>query len=835
MESKKALDTLPQGVHGMEQIEIFFIYNWNEVPFGVSMARSLPLLALLLVPMVLAGGSISSATLRGTIQGGAKAQVVLLHPVSGFRQSTTADAQGRFTFHNLPFNDYHLEVKAPGYEEIHQDVELRVSLPVDLRLKLEPVGATVEVRETLSMVETHPTVHLDVDSSLIRITPAVVQSRAMEAILLATPGFLPSDNGRFHFRGSHGQMTYVIDGIPLSDQTHATFSNSLDPAQVQSLEILTGGIPAEYGGKPVAVVNLTTRSGLGSERSSGEASFGTARDRSREGTFSFRTGTPTFGAFITGAASRTDRFLDPPDFNNLHNTGHTGRLFSRLDWLLSERDTLRASFTGGSTQRDVVNLPSQQARGANNRVRTTDLNLSLAWSRLLSDQRSLEASLFFRRATSILTPTTELQEGFQGGGPDQPVWARQQRSLENRGFNVAYTQRFGADSTFKTGIQLTQFPLDERFRFAIPGEVHVEEDSGLFPFTAEGGGHLFHFHARATPALASAYAQTDLHLGKLFVSGGLRFDRWTAPGVRESEVQPRAGLSYTFGTHGPTLRASADRLLITPDRENLALSSSAVAAALGTDPDHGEVGQVEPVRPEVQTSLSMSLEHQLGKWGRVMVEVWRKQGRNSADVEQFLNTGIEFPIAFARGHSRGYNLRVDLLGRHGWSGYLSLGRTRAEVEGPMVGGLGLHLEGGHDGEETSSGSGRMLVDHDQKLAGQLGVKFERQGSWALLQGRYDSGLVAGDPEGAAQNPDLAFGLRHIRWDSGDRVWRVEPRTLWDLSLGHSFKLKDTRTLELSAHVLNLGDRRTVYNFLSHRGGTHVYPCRTVALRVKLGF
>lgn len=51
---------------------------------------------------------------------------------------------------------------------------------------------------------------------------------------------------------------YSVDGVPVTDQVQATFSNSMDPAQVESMEVITGGISAEYGGKPVAVVNLTS-------------------------------------------------------------------------------------------------------------------------------------------------------------------------------------------------------------------------------------------------------------------------------------------------------------------------------------------------------------------------------------------------------------------------------------------------------------------------------------------------------------------------------------------------------------------------------------------------
>ena len=55
--------------------------------------------------------------------------------------------------------------------------------------------------------------------------------------------------------GSHGQVAYVIDGLPINDQMHITFSNNLDPKSISGLEVVTGGIPAENGGR-VAFVEL---------------------------------------------------------------------------------------------------------------------------------------------------------------------------------------------------------------------------------------------------------------------------------------------------------------------------------------------------------------------------------------------------------------------------------------------------------------------------------------------------------------------------------------------------------------------------------------------------
>ena len=83
----------------------------------------------------------------------------------------------------------------------------------------------------------------------------------MEDLVTATPGFAKDENGRFHFQGFHSQGQYVVDGQTISDQTGITFSNSIDPGIAQSLEVIYGNVPAEYGEKVGTVINLATKSG----------------------------------------------------------------------------------------------------------------------------------------------------------------------------------------------------------------------------------------------------------------------------------------------------------------------------------------------------------------------------------------------------------------------------------------------------------------------------------------------------------------------------------------------------------------------------------------------
>ena len=785
--------------------------------------------ALAAAPPAAVGGAVSGQVLDDQGQPVAGATIVLEHKLSGYRQQVQADAQGRFALFNLPGNEYRLEAGAPGFSTVHRTLAVRSGLPRHVDLTLQAAAATVVVEAQPGLIDPRPASRQEIDKSTIAKAPAAVQSRAMEKILLTTPGFIQDENGRFHFRGSHGQVMYVVDGVPITDQVQATFSNSMDPDQVESMEVITGGTSAEYGGKPVVVVNLTSKSGLGTPGGfQGDAYLGAARFATAEAGASVRGGGDRFGYFATAAASQSDRFSDPVNFDNLHNHGATGRGFTRFDWVFSDADSLRFSFSGGQTNRDVVNLRSQQAAGMNQRIANLDQNASVGWTRLFGASRSLDATLFYRHSTSQLIPTRDLAPGFQGG-PDTPEWSRHRQLLDNQGVSVTGTQADG-DNTLKAGLSYVRYPIHETFAFAItdPASEGIGPGDPRFPYTPAGGGNLFQFDDRITPVLASGFIQDDLKAGGANFGLGLRYDVYTLRGEVQAQWQPRLGAAWHSAATGTQFRAVYDRLLITPENEGLAVSTSQQvwSATSGLDTP------VARLRPERQDSWLAGLDQQLGKRVKATLEYWWKASVDAADNAQFLNTGLLYPIAAARGRFHGVNLRVDLVPTRGWSGYLSAGSARTLFYNPTVGGLAAAA--------TAGNTLPYLIDHDQKLTLQTALRFERQGCFGQATCRYDSGLVAGDPtqKGIPGNPDYAFGLPfvHPEHDSltGD-YWRVAPRTVWDLNAGKTFALAGGRSLEADANLLNVFDEKALYNFLSTFGGTHVIPPRTLAVRIKYRF
>jgi hypothetical protein len=758
--------------------------------------------------------------------------VELGNDLTGSSQQAVSGPDGGFIFYNVPDNPYHLRASLEGFADFHADVQVRGAVPVEqtIQLTAQFAGSTTVTaeKENVELETDDSSSHTDIDKSLVHRFAAPVASRAFEAIVLSAPGFSQDENGRYHFQGGHSQQLLVIDGQPIGDQVGISFSSSLDPGIAEGIEIVTGGIAAEFGEKANGVINLTTRSALGHNGLHGDAGVGAGRFSTREGSAAAGWGGPRSGLFLSLDASQSDRFLDPVSFDNFHNQGNTRRLFARYDSLAAgESDSFRLTGSGGRTHRDVTNLPSQEAAGQNQQVFSEDWNLNLGYQHVAATGWVLDGQIYSRRNSLRL----------DGSPGDTPVTAAQDRSLANQGGNLSLSKLVGANE-LKVGIQAKRFPIQESFHFGITDPALNDPSSddynpNLAPYDLSRGGTLFNFNSGRTGQYAAGYAQDTARLGNLTINAGLRYDH-NSLFETESLLQPRVGLAYFLPATNTVFRASYDRMFITPEYENILLSSSAAAAALvppalqgNSQLGSGQLFNVSERHKVYNAGLQQGIGHAL----RVDLSWWKRTVVNAADQDQFFNTGIVFPLNFKGADLSGWNARLDGGPWNGLRGYLSLGHVKALYQNPFVGGLFLDA-----GALDTLAGGSFVIDHDQDLQEQLGVFWDipKTGYWLGVTQRYDSGLVtdAGTLADVLASPDTAYAAPYIRF--GEDPQRVRPRTVWNLSLGARLKQYGF-PFEIQLDVLNLFDEKGLYNFQSVFGGTHVIPPRTVAGRLRYVF
>jgi hypothetical protein len=295
----------------------------------------------------------SSGSISGTVldPSGAvvpNATVEIHNPVSHFDQSTKTDKYGKFSLPNVPFNPYHLAVTVTGFAQSARDVEVRSVVPVSVSIALQVSGSITSVTveaQAADLLENDPTFHSDIDKALFERLPLESSSSSLSSLVtLSTPGIAADSNGLFHGLGDHAENSFSIDGQPITDQQSKVFSNQLPVDSIESMEVISGAPPAEYGGKTSVVIVATTRSGQGVTTPHGSltTSYGTFGTSNVGADLAY--GGKNWGNFISVGAMNTGRFLDPPEFTVFHDKGNEENLFDRVDYQLATADSIHLNF-----------------------------------------------------------------------------------------------------------------------------------------------------------------------------------------------------------------------------------------------------------------------------------------------------------------------------------------------------------------------------------------------------------------------------------------------------------------------------------------------------------
>ena len=190
------------------------------------------------------------------------ANVTIANPITGYTRSAVTNQDGTFRFDNVPPNSYQISISANGFSPATQNVNVRTSVPIMLKLPLT-VGAateTVTITGAAEVLENVPSAHVDVDKTLIDRLPVRDPGSGLStAVTLSAPGVAADSNGGFHPLGDHFESNISLDNQPISDQQSKFFSTQIPVNIIQSMEVVTGAVPAEYGDKTSLVINAITR------------------------------------------------------------------------------------------------------------------------------------------------------------------------------------------------------------------------------------------------------------------------------------------------------------------------------------------------------------------------------------------------------------------------------------------------------------------------------------------------------------------------------------------------------------------------------------------------
>jgi TonB dependent receptor/Carboxypeptidase regulatory-like domain len=756
------------------------------------------------------------------------AEVTLSNVLTGFHRDQVSDADGKFLLVNIPFQSYSLVVEKAGFRSDQRPVVLRSNIPVavtvELKLLQKVESLQVSAVETGVLVDAESTgTRTELNLSAIEKMPAQIGSRGMEALLLSFPGFAANANGAIHPRGAHNQMSYVIDGMVISDQLTGSFATSVDPSIVQTVELFTGNIPAEFGSKISGVANITTRSGLETGKPfSGSIQLGASQFDTLSNVTQFGGKTGRLGYFASFHTLKSNRFLDQVSLDNLHNGGNSERAFARMDLQSSAVDHVRLNLMAGRSSFQLANLRSQHASGQQQRQLLRDASVSLAWLRTLGSRATVDSNVSYRTSIAQLLPSAG----------DTPVTASQARHLSTLSLGSRLNALLGAH-TLRVGLDYQYFPVSENFSFGITSGVFNPPGSdGFIPtllaHDLSRGGRLFHFSKEAAGQLSSVFVQDQVRLGRFALSLGLRYDNYRFL-VRGNQLQPRVGMSFYLQETGTVFRASYNRTYQTPPNENLLLSNSEESSVLV--PPHVRQtlgGALIRIRPERQNVYEVGVQQAIGRHASLNGSFYHKDSTDMQDNDNFFNTGIIFPTSLNRSSVNGAELRLAVPRLRSFSGSLSLTHFHVVVTPPFTGGLFL----GSTAIDLLT-AGPFVIDHDQKLGVQGMLRYEvSKALWVSTALRHDSGLVSNpsDPLQVANDPDYSDLLPYVNLTSNPP--RVRPRAILDGGIGYQRQREGRTRWDVQFQVTNLTNRTAAYNFQSIFVGTRLVQPRTMGVKLR---
>ena len=728
----------------------------------------------------------NSGTVTGTVSDSSGAvipgaSVTIENPVSGLTRTVITDAGGQYQFTNLPLNPYHLTVKMQGFTTQSQDVDVRSFVPIPVKTSLQ-VGTTATTVTVTGgdLIENDSSLHTDLDRGSFQKLPLESQSSGLSSLVtLASPGVAADSNGLFHGLGDHASNSFSVDGQAITDQQSKVFSNQLPSNSVQSIEVISGAPPAEYGDKTSLIINVTTRSGQGVTTPTGSVTSSYGSFGSATGSIDLSYGGQNWGNFIEVDGLNTGRFLDPPEFVVFHDKGNEENVFDRIDRNLTKFDSvhldLNYSRSWFQTPNSYDNLNVQNvisggtsANPVFGNVGNTDqhskigtFNIAPTYTRIIGAYSVFNFAPFIRKDSYNYYPSGNPLADL--GPPSlQTASISQERTLTNTGVHSDFSYIRGIHN-IKVGARYEQTFLREHDTLGIventynapcadadgnplpgysassvcPIEANPSFQPVLAPYDLTRGGTSYYYSGHTDVKELGLYAEDSIKTGNWLFNVGIRGDLYNGL-TKANQAEPRLGTAYTIKQTNTVLRVSYARTLETPFNENLVLSSTGCSNAVLAPLLVCTAGVSGTEQPGFRNEFHAGLQQAFGKNLVFSGDYIWKYTHNAFDFSVLGNTPITFPIDWHNSKIPGLALRVDVPNFHNLSAYVVMSSVSARFFPPQVAGAGATVgQGGYP----------FRIDHDERYNQTTHLQYQIPGSrspWVGFNWRYDSGLVAGN-------------------------------------------------------------------------------------------
>ncbi|MEO6093992.1 MAG: TonB-dependent receptor [Novosphingobium sp.] len=476
--------------------------------------------------------------------------------------------------------------------------------------------------------------------------------RNLTQVLLQAPGVTLDSYGAIHVRNEHANLQYRLNGV-IVPESISGFGQTFDPRVADSIDLITGTLPAQYGYRTSGVVNLKTQGGAFDD--GGDVGFYGGGRGTYQPSATVRGSSGNLNYFVSGSYLQNDLGVENPvdTRNAIHDRTRQYRAFAYLSDILS--DTSRITVFGGTAigQFQIPNVRGQasqfvvQGRATFDSA-TLDLNqretthYGVVAYQYAGDALNVQVAPFVRYSRTGYDPDPRNGDIIFNGFAD-----RSRLSSLAAGIQADASDKIAASHTLRFGI----FFQNERTRSLVSSRVLPVDDSGQtsdIPFTiVDSGGKV--------GRLYGVYVQDEWNVTpQLTLNFGARFDAVRAY-TREQQLSPRFNLVWT-PADGTTFHAGYARNFTPPPQE--LVGAMTVVKYNGTA-KQSAVQDGNPVRAEREHYFDAGVQQKLGKSFTIGLDSYYKIKRNLLDEGQFGSSLVLSPFNYARGYAWGVELRAS--------------------------------------------------------------------------------------------------------------------------------------------------------------------------------
>ena len=178
----------------------------------------------------------------------------------------------------------------------------------------------------------------------------------LNQVILQAPGVAQDSFGQLHVRGEHNGLQYRLNGIIIPEGI-SVFGQTLDPRLADSVQLITGALPAEYGNRTAGIVDIKTKSGLFAP--GGEASIYGGSHGEITPSVDYGGASGNFDYYVSGDYTTNTLGIESPDGRSdpSHDRTKQWHGFAFLQDILDNDSSITAIL---GTSNDAFQIPNQR-------------------------------------------------------------------------------------------------------------------------------------------------------------------------------------------------------------------------------------------------------------------------------------------------------------------------------------------------------------------------------------------------------------------------------------------------------------------------------------------